>query len=150
MEKLFQIMRFNRDVFKSILKEYNLEQLNRIPEKFNNSLIWNIAHVLVTEQLLMYDLSGLPVRIEADMIARFRKGTRPENDVTAGEIEKIQRWLQLVDQTRDDYLSGRFKTYTVYTTSTGFNIENIDDALRFNAFHEGIHLGVILSLKKLV
>jgi hypothetical protein len=31
-----------------------LEQLNKIPEGYNNNLIWNIAHVVVVQQMLVY------------------------------------------------------------------------------------------------
>jgi hypothetical protein len=34
-----------------------LEQLNKIPEGYNNNLIWNIAHVVVVQQMLVYKLS---------------------------------------------------------------------------------------------
>jgi hypothetical protein len=39
------------------LSGYNLDQLNTIPEGFNNNLIWNIGHIIVSQQLLVYKLS---------------------------------------------------------------------------------------------
>jgi hypothetical protein len=30
------------------------EQLNTIPEGYNNNLIWNIAHIIVVQQMLVY------------------------------------------------------------------------------------------------
>jgi hypothetical protein len=36
----------------------DLAQLNIVPDGFNNSIAWNIAHILVTQQLLHYKLSG--------------------------------------------------------------------------------------------
>jgi len=38
---------------------YTLEQLNKIPEGFSNNLIWNIGHIIVTQQVLIYKLSNL-------------------------------------------------------------------------------------------
>jgi len=37
-----------------MITPFSLEQLNKIPEGFNNNLIWNIAHCVVTQQLLCY------------------------------------------------------------------------------------------------
>ena len=39
-------------------------------------MIWNIAHCIVTQQLLTYKLSGLEGVISDEMIAKFRKGTK--------------------------------------------------------------------------
>jgi hypothetical protein len=35
-------------------------------------------------------------------------------------------------------------------TSTGIELKTIDDALGFSTFHDGIHLGVVLSLMKII
>jgi len=35
-------------------------------------------------------------------------------------------------------------------TMIGYEVKNFDDALLFNNFHEGTHLGVILSIKKFI
>lgn len=38
-----------------------------------------------------------------------------------------------------------------YTVSTAnFTLKSIDDAMQFNNFHEGIHIGIILQLRKFV
>jgi len=54
----------------------------------------------------------------------------------------------VLDQTEKDLEAGIFKTYQEYPTSTGYVITSVQDALNFNNFHEGIHLGYILALKK--
>jgi hypothetical protein len=37
--------------------------------------------------------------------------------------------------------------YTPYTTATNFQLDNLAQALTFNNFHEGLHLGAILALR---
>jgi hypothetical protein len=151
MHKIFETLRFNRKTYLDFLDHYSLKQLNYIPENFNNSMIWNIIHTVVTEQLLIYGLSGLPMNIEDNFVSRFRKGTLPDKDVTVEEVLYIKdHMVELIDKTEKDYNSGVFKSYTPYLSSTGISLNNINDALKFNLFHEGIHLGVILSIKKLV
>lgn len=151
MHKVFETLRFNRRTYLDFLNQYTPKQLNHIPDNFNNSMIWNIIHTVVTEQLLIYDLSGLPMNISKDYVSRFRKGTRPGKEVTPEEISYIKNLLiSLIDNTEKDYYSGIFKEYKPYLSSTGITLNNVDEALIFNMFHEGIHLGVILSIKKLV
>jgi len=151
MDKIFEATIFNRKVFTSILDELNLTQLNKIPPNFNNSIIWNIAHSLVTEQLLTYGLSGLPLQIDEQFVKRFRKGTKPTSNVSKKEIDYLKKHLtSVIVKTKNDYNSGIFKNFTSYLTSTKITLNNIEDALKFNNYHEGIHLGVVLSLKKLV
>ena len=42
------------------------------------------------------------------------------------------------------------KEYQQYITSQGFSLNNIEEAIQFSNFHEGIHLGIIMSLKKVL
>ncbi len=149
--KIFETVLFNRKTMFSFLENFTEEQVNYIPENFNNSMIWNIGHVLVTEQLLVYKLSGLPLKIDENLVPLFTKGTKPETKATKEQIEMVKKLLVgTVLTTLKDYNDHLFKKYQSYTTSTGIVLNNVADALLFNCFHEGLHLGVLMSLKKLV
>ena len=139
----------NRAILKLFLENYSLEELNKIPNGFSNNIIWNIAHTIVTQQLLVYNLSGLPTMASPEMIEMYRKGTKPERDVTQAEVENIEKLLfPTIEKTNQDYHNKMFKTFTEYTVSTKSVLTNVDEAIGFNSFHEGIHLGYILALKK--
>ena len=73
------------------LEKYTLEQLNTIPEGFSNTIFWNIAHIVVTQQLLVYKLSGLPMQVSDDLVEKYRKGTKPEQDATQEEVDLIKK-----------------------------------------------------------
>jgi hypothetical protein len=139
----------NRTLLKSFIENHTLDELNKVPEGFNNNIIWNIAHTIVTQQLLAYKLSGLPMLVSDEMVADYQKGTRTERDVTQAEVDTITGLLfSTVEKTKDDYNNKVFKTYTEYTTSTNSTMTKVEDAISFNNFHEGIHLGYILALRK--
>lgn len=149
MHKAFDITRSSRKILSQLLQEYSLEQLNAIPEGFNNNMIWNIGHIVVVQQMLTYKLSGLPMLLSDDMVLKYKKGTRPEHQVSQEEVAEIQSLLfETINQTKADYNNKRFIHFQEYTTLTGFAIKNVEDAISFNYFHEAVHLGVILSLKK--
>jgi len=149
MKYAFDITLKNRRILNSFLDRFTLEELNIKPKGFSNTIIWNTAHVIVTQQLLVYDLSSIPMQVSDDLVAKYRKGTKTEKDITQNEVDEIKRLLfSTVEQTERDYEKGLFKTYNAYTTSTNSTMACVEDAIGFNNFHEGIHLGYILALKK--
>jgi hypothetical protein len=105
----------------------------------------------VTQQLLTYKMSELPLIIEEDIIEKYKKGSKATLNVSKEEVDYVRNKLvPSVIKLQEDYKKGLFKEFTPYLTSVNISLNNIDDALKFSAFHDGIHLGVILSIKKLV
>ena len=151
MDKIFETAIFNRKTLVHFFNELDHERLIKIPENFNNSIFWNIAHILVTQQLLTYKLSGLPLNIDVNLVEKYTKGSKATTDVSKEEVDYVKNNLvSAVLKTQEDYKNGVFKNYSKYDTSVNISLNNIDDSLKFMAFHDGIHLGVILSLKKVV
>lgn len=149
MTYTFDITKKTRTIFFHLLESHSLEQLNKKPEGFNNTIFWNIKHVVVTQQLLTYGLSGLPMLLSKAEIEAFKKGSKTEVAATNEEVNLLKKQLfSTLKQTEEDYKKGLFKTYTEYTVSTKSTLTTIDEALEFNNFHEGIHLGYVLALKK--
>lgn len=151
MQKRFDTLLKSRQLMLKVIENTSNEQLNKIPTGFKNNIAWNIAHLLVTQQLLCYKLSGLPCLISEEKIKHFQKGSSPSYTVSADEFEIIKaQFLQFPVILDEDYANGIFSNYTEYTTSVNVTLSSIDDAIDFNLFHEGIHLGVILQLLKFV
>ena len=151
MEPIFRITKASRIILSQFLDNYSLEQLNLIPDGFKNNLIWNIAHVIVVQQILAYKFSGLPMMISDEMVEKYKKGEKPNHIVAQEEVNEIKNLLtKTIDKTAVDFDNNIFKNYQEYPTSTGFVIKNIEDALSFNNFHEGIHIGIMMSMRKFV
>ena len=151
MNYKFDISLKNRNILNTFFEKCSFEELNKIAEGFNNNVIWNIAHVVVTQQILVYDMSGLPMLVREELVEKYRKGTKADRDVTQNEVDEIKSLMfSTIEQTKLDYKNGVFKEYNAYTTSTNSSIKNVDEAMAFNNFHEGIHLGYILALKRLL
>ena len=149
MEKTFDILLKNRMILHEFLKKTPKEDLFRIPDGFNNNIWWNIAHVVVTPQLLLYKLSGLDFTIEEELINNYKKGTFPNGEATEKEMEQISAYLfSTVKHIQLDYEHGKFKNFQEYMTTPKIGLNSPEDALSFNVFHEGLHLGAILALKK--
>ena len=151
MQKHFDILIKTRQLLLKITENLSMEQLNKIPQGFKNNIAWNIAHLTVTQQLLCYKLSGLNCLVSEEMIAGFQKGTAPNQPISKEEFELIKaQFLQLPLQLEEDYNKGIFKNYSEYKTSVNITLNSVEDAIMFNSYHEGIHLGIILQLMKFV
>ena len=151
MQKRFDTLLKSRQLTLKVIRNLTNEQLNKIPSGFKNNIAWNVAHLLVTQQLLCYKFSGLECMVSNEMIENFKKGSAPKYKVTNEDIETIkEQFLKLPVKLDEDYSKGIFKNYTEYTTSVNVTLSNIEDAIDFNLLHEGIHLGVILQLVKFV
>ena len=142
----------SRELLQKFIESHTLEQLNKIPEGFKNNIIWNIGHVVVTQQLLAYKLSGLAMMVTDEMVSKYQKGSAPQGNVTQEEVEAIKSLLfNTITKTEEDFNNGLFQNYMEYTVSTAnFTLKNIEDAMQFNNFHEGIHIGIIMQLRKFV
>ncbi|MBP0905584.1 DinB family protein [Mariniflexile gromovii] len=152
MHFTLEVLPNTRKAFNRIIEKTSLEDLNRIPNGFNNNIIWNIGHIVVTQQLLAYKLSGLALMVNDELVGKYRKDTKPEGDVTQEEVNEIKALLfSTVEKTKEDYNSGLFKNYQEYTVSTtGNTLTNIDEAFQFIMFHEGIHLGYVMALLRAI
>ncbi|HIC32231.1 MAG: DinB family protein [Flavobacteriaceae bacterium] len=151
MDFAFDTTLKSRKFLKDLLENLTLEQLNKVPEGFNNNIIWNVAHTIVTQQLLVYKLSAMPMIVSDELVEMYRKGTKVERDVTQAEVDLIKGLLfSTIEKTKEDYENRIFQTYHEYTVTTKNTLTNVDEAIAFNNFHEGIHLGYVLALKRCI
>lgn len=148
MHFTLEVLSNTRKFFKKYLENLSLENLNKIPEGFNNNIIWNVGHILVTQQLLAYKLSGLPMMVSDTLIAKYMKDTKPEGVINQQEVDEIKELLfSTIEKTKEDFNNGLFKNFKEYTVSTtGNTLTTIDEAFQFILFHEGMHLGYVMAL----
>ena len=145
----FDILRKSRALLLKELEGLTLEQIHTIPTGFKNNIAWNVAHLVVTQQLLHYKLSGLNCLCPDDLIEAHKKGTSATKTFTEEEFEEVKELLAgLPDTLEEDFEAGIFENYNEYPTSTGIVLNSMEIAIPFNNFHEGIHYGIVRSIKK--
>ena len=127
------------------------EALNTIPEGFNNNIIWNLAHLVAAEQGVCYMRGGAQPAMPVEYIQTYTRGTKPVGEVSAEGIADIKTALTAtLPKLEADYAAGAFAAYKPWTTPYGMELANIDEALHFLVFHEGLHCGYIMALKRAV
>jgi len=148
-ENIFQVMLQNRRNLHAILTKISKDKLLKIPKGFNNNVYWNIAHTVITQQILIYKFSGLQMRVPDNLVDKFMKGTVPDGTASDEEMMMIADFLiSTAEWLIEDYNTELFKTFKEYTTSARVTLKNVDDAIAFNLFHEGLHIGQISLLLK--
>ena len=151
MESFLKTWETSRKLYLKFLESYTLDQLNTIPQGLSNNMIWQAGHIIVSQQKLMYTLSNLPINISQEMVVKYQNGSRPEGNATQEEVDEIKALLlSTVEQFKLDWQAGKFTTFNEYQSQTGFHLATFQDAVTFNTFHEGIHFGMLMYLKKLV
>ncbi|MDI1316838.1 DinB family protein [Flavobacterium sp.] len=151
MEATFNINKSSRNIVLTFLENHSLEKLNTIPEGFNNNLIWNIGHIIVVQQMLVYKLSGLPMMISDEMVEHYKKGTKPEHNVEQRQVDEIKALLfSTLEQTKKDFSENVFQNYAEFTTGTGYYLSSAKEAIEFNNFHEALHIGFMMQIKKFI
>ena len=89
--------------------------------------------------------------VEEMFFSEFKPGTKPERYIDGNETENIKRLLiDTLDRFMIDYKNKLFQKFTTLKTRYGVELKSIDEAIDFIPYHEGLHSGYVMALKKLV
>lgn len=151
MNKTIETIKETRLNLLKFVDDLTVDQLNEVPQGFNNNIIWNLGHVAAALLGVCYLRAGLKTRIDEAFYLRYKPDTKPEGYIDGSEVEKIKSLLfSTLGQFETDYRENLFVNYTAWTTRYGVELKDINDAVQFLLFHEGLHLGYVMALKRLV
>jgi len=151
MTRAIGILQNPRKLILETISNLTIEQVNKIPAGFNNNIIWNLGHMIASQQGICYKRSGLTLTVSDDFFKTYVSGSKPERFITEARYEEIkQLFFSTLEQMDADYAAGKFVTYESVNTRYNVFLSNIDEALAFLPFHDGLHIGYIMSLRKLV
>ena len=89
MKIQFDILIKSRELVLKQIDGLSIAQLHEIPQGFKNNIAWNVAHLVVTQQLLIYKMSDVNCLITDDLIKDFKKGTLPSKTFTEEEFDEL-------------------------------------------------------------
>lgn len=151
MDKSVETILATRKMFLKLIEDLSIETMNKIPEGFNNNILWNFGHVVITQQVLCYKLSNLPLHVTEAFVTKYGKGSKPETFIDAKELNYLKEIaISSIDQLMVDMDNKIFDNFNLYTTSFGVELTSIDDVVKFICMHEGIHIGYAMALKRVV
>jgi len=144
--KTFRITRFH------LMREVDglsHEQLLTIPEGREDNILWNIGHLLCSISRLTYVFSGYDLPIPERYFGLFGKNTNAldwESNPDPDEV--LTYFTELPDKIEKDFAAGDFTEYKTLQIVPEDDIQNVEEAIAFHCFHEGLHIGKILTLKE--
>lgn len=149
--KAIDTLRKVRATILETIKDYSIDQVNKIPDGFNNNIIWNLGHMIASQQGVTYKRAGLEATIPEDFFNTFKSGSKPERYFSQEEYDEVKEMLfTTLDKLGEDYATGIFGNYSSMVTRYNVELNSVDEALAFLPFHDGLHIGYIMSLRKLV
>ncbi|WP_114939242.1 DinB family protein [Mucilaginibacter endophyticus] len=151
MKQEFEVIKKTRLTLLNVIKDLSPEQLNHIPAGYINNLIWNLAHMISGQQGICYTRAGVPIVVDDKYYTPYRPETKPQDFANADDIAEVKELLiSTIDKFEEDYHTGIFANYQSMTTRYGVTLSNIEEAIRFVPFHDGLHTGYIMALKRAV
>ncbi|WP_099370004.1 DinB family protein [Sphingobacterium sp. 1.A.5] len=153
MDKVFKFIIDGRKAFIRLIDELTLDQLNEIPEGFNNNIIWNFGHIVVSTQTLSYTRTGIREGVNwVKYVDAYAKGTKPTYYVSQEEVDDLKEIaLRSIAAIEADYNAGVFKHVTAYETATyGASLNSIEDVLITSVGHDNLHYGYATAQKRII
>ncbi len=152
IEFVFKYIKRNRELFLNLVNSLNIELLNKIPEKFNNNIVWNFGHIVITTQALVYTRSGVKPDMKISYLDKYQKGTKPESFISQQEIDELKIMLfGSIDMIETDIKKNIFTNIKPFSSVTyGYEMNSIEEIITCSLTHDAMHYGIALSQRKLV
>ena len=149
MQKQIELIKQTRKRFIELVEGLSVEQLNEIPAGMSNNIAWNFGHIVAAQQGLCNGLSGVALNVAPDSITNFKKGTKPEGLIGKETIAFFKgNMVTNITDLEKGLEENVFANYQPYTTSYGYQLNDINDAVRFVAVHDALHFGYAMAIRK--
>jgi len=97
-----------RSIFKAV-ESCSQEEWLIIPEGFKNNIAWNVGHIIIAQQGLVYTRCGLKNYIDGDMFGLYRPGSSPRDwESNPDKDQLIEQLMSLGEKMDEDVKAGRY------------------------------------------
>lgn len=121
---------------------------NVVPAGFNNSIHWQIGHVLTVTDRIVYLLSEQSSLLPANYVSFFGNGTRP-----AEWQEEPPAWDVILTQLKEQPAQMRESLHDKLEVPVKENMmraATIEQLINTSIMHEASHIGVISAMMKVL
>ncbi len=148
MQYIAELFSMTRSSLHATLSEVDQADFFVIPDGFFNNLAWNVGHIILATNGLVYRRSGLDTPYPMTMGEMYGNGTSPADWQAQPEVSALLAMLieqpQIVarDAANGVFAVDDFPTWEL----NGEPITSVEKAATYNMHHEGLHRGVMSSI----
>jgi uncharacterized damage-inducible protein DinB len=149
-ELLFKQMDFIRKRTLLALDATSEQLADEVPPGFRNTIRWNLGHLFLTQDTLMYPFAGDEHQVPSDYLDLFDRGTSPLTwNVQPPSLEVLREQLKTQPERIRKHFTGRLDEHLVQPFQIGdYKLITLGEILAFANWHEGLHQGNISSIKR--
>lgn len=145
-EVLFNQLEAYRSETLAAVEGLTEEQVDLVPPGFNNNLRWNLGHLYLDQYLWLQHLTKEPVPVAEGFVEWFGFGTRPAGWQSPPPSLEVLKTLLREQPRRIRKLYGHRLEEEFPPTESGMH--TVAQVLVRTIFHEGLHLGTILAIRR--
>lgn len=151
MDATMKLFKYNRTSTLILLPKLDESLWDIQPENWPNTIRWNAGHVYAETERFLNDADQEYEIIRPDWMDLFLDGTRPSEWTEEDQVpskEEIIEALKEQEKRIETFFEGKLDNKADKVRDlNGTLLDTVDAALQFVTWHEGIHLGVVKSLR---
>lgn len=147
-EQLFHQLELVRERTIQLLDLVTEDTADLMPSGYNNTLRWHLGHIATIQENMCLKLAGEPFGLPETFPVLFANGTKPADwQIEPPSLETLKSILteqplrikQKLYNRTEDLLAAPFK-----------GIDTVGGMMGFSLYHEGVHTGFMMSLRKTI
>jgi uncharacterized damage-inducible protein DinB len=152
-EALIDLFAFSHRNIQSIVQDVSFDAALKVPDGFNNSILWNVGHILLAAEQFLFITTNRESILPEHYVQLFSRGTKPSEWTM--EPPSLESLLEQLD-TQTERVKRTFLENIDEKIPTPFQfpglppLETVGDVLLLTLYHETMHTGQIKALKRLV
>lgn len=151
-EMLFKQMQFVRKRTIAALDATTEKLADEMPGNVKNSIRWNLGHIFVSQDTLLYPFIGENHHVPKSYLELFGMGSSPHEWKTEAPTLQEVRNLLVEQPTRIQIdFAGKLEEKIQQPFKLGdHELTTLGELLSFAIWHEGLHQGAINTIKRAV
>jgi hypothetical protein len=119
-----------------------------MPDNYINTIHWHVGHILLVQDRLTLRLSGGTIGFPEEYTAWFGPGTKPSDWQTQPPaVELLLQELREQTARLQSIISGKLADKLAIPF---LHYETLEESLGYSLYHEGIHLGYMMGLRRAI